>query len=963
LEAYSVGTLQDVLFRSASAGSARPALVCRRQIRTYSQIEGDVRTFARGLFSLGLARHERIAVFLDKQLETVTSILGAAAAGFVFVPINPSLRATQVTYIMGDCNVRVLITTRARLAALESVLDECRDLRFVFLVDGEGYRVRDTGSLVAPFEELIERGRNGLAHLHPTDETDMVGILYTSGSTGNPKGVVFSHRNFVVGAQSVSQYLRYELSDRIINIPPYSFDFGLNQLFSTLHVGATAVLHNYVTPEDLMSAIVAEKVTGVSAVPTVMIQLAAQQWPPEAVETVRYLSTTGGRMPELAVKALRRSLPRTDIYLMYGLTEAFRSTYLPPSEIDRRPNSIGKAIPNAEVLVVRPDGTICDPEEPGELVHKGVLVTLGYWNDPARTAERFRPAPGEPADKPDPELAVWSGDTVKRDAEGFIYYVGRTDEMIKTSGYRVSPTEVEEAVFSSGEVAVAAAVGVEDDVLGQTIVVFATPKAGRGLNADAVIAHCRKVLPGYMVPQRVITQVEMPLNPNGKVDRKRLGREYLEQIAQRAAGNATSAAAVEHGPFLASWRNEVLEILGRKPKSFRSVADVYQWAFPGSPISSKDSFVSLGGDSLSYVNVSIELNDHLGRMPDDWAERPIAELEQRHREESTTALVAPDILLRVGAMIGVVASHTNWGGFAVALSGASKLMLLISGLSFVRFNWNEDPRRTLRSVARLFGAILVPTLILLVAVFSKKGEIDWPNLLFFNNLVSRAPPTWWIGAWYIQNLLQFVAFAMLLAFIPSVRRLSFRCPFLFSAILVAAGLAAYMGSRILSPAGDPELFHPPQDYFWLFALGWLFAAATTKEEKAVALVMLIVSIIAVLAAHSIAPQPMFQDSFWVWLGLGGAYLLAGWSLPVPMYVNRIIVLLARAMLFVYLLHWPIGLAFPIPLEWQVILGTVVSVVLWIVWESFWRACRTAASAPQSTEPRKHEPGIASSEAT
>jgi acyl-coenzyme A synthetase/AMP-(fatty) acid ligase len=210
---------------------------------------------------------------------------------------------------------------------------------------------------------------------------------------------------------------------------------------------------------------------------------------------------------------------------MYGLTEAFRSTYLPPSEVDKRPDSIGKAIPNAEVLVVRPDGTVCDPGEPGELVHRGPLVSLGYWNDPARTAERFKPAPGQPEGIPLTEMAVWSGDTVMRDEEGFLYFVGRRDEMIKTSGYRVSPTEVEEVIFASGQVRVAAAIGVEHAQLGQAIVVFAAPVNGSGLQMEAITAYCRAQMPSYMVPHRIIERDDMPTNPNGKIDRKKLAEE------------------------------------------------------------------------------------------------------------------------------------------------------------------------------------------------------------------------------------------------------------------------------------------------------------------------------------------------------------------------------------------------------------------------------------------------------
>ncbi len=212
---------------------------------------------------------------------------------------------------------------------------------------------------------------------------------------------------------------------------------------------------------------------------------------------------------------------------MYGLTEAFRSTYLDPSEVDRRPDSIGKAIPDAEILVVRPDGSRCDPGEEGELVHRGALVALGYWNDPVRTAERFKPAPGSQSDWRAPELAVYSGDGVVADEEGFLYFVGRSDEMIKTSGYRVSPTEVEEVAYSSGLVRDAVALGVPDARLGHKIVLLATPVDGHELDPTGLITAMRRELPLYMVPSEVQVRVELPRGPNGKFDRNLLKQEVL----------------------------------------------------------------------------------------------------------------------------------------------------------------------------------------------------------------------------------------------------------------------------------------------------------------------------------------------------------------------------------------------------------------------------------------------------
>jgi len=231
-------------------------------------------------------------------------------------------------------------------------------------------------------------------------------------------------------------------------------------------------------------------------------------------------------MPSELLQKLRALFPKAEPYLMYGLTEAFRSTYLPPAEVDRIPDSIGKAIPNAEILVVRADGTECEPDEPGELVHRGPLVTLGYWKDPERTRERFKPAPGQPPGLPHPEIAVWSGDVVTRDADGYLYFVGRNDDMIKTSGYRVSPTEIEEVAFASGLVSEAAAIGVPDDKLGQSIVVIAKPLDAR-TRTDDLLAAYRTKLPAFMVPAQVIWQDDLPRNPNGKIDRPFLRARFL----------------------------------------------------------------------------------------------------------------------------------------------------------------------------------------------------------------------------------------------------------------------------------------------------------------------------------------------------------------------------------------------------------------------------------------------------
>jgi len=517
--------LHDLITRSASASPQAKALVHQRRSMTYAVLADNVSRIAEVYLGLDLRRSERVAVYLEKRFETVTAVFGAAAAGGVFVPINPLLKPDQVAYILKDCNVHTLVTSVERLRLLESILHECHDLHAVIVVGGRADPAG--GPDIVAWEDALSV--SGKARKHRVIDTDMAAILYTSGSTGKPKGVVLSHRNMVAGARSVAQYLENHQGDRILSALPLSFDAGFSQLTTAFHVGASVTLINYLMPRDIITAVEQERITGLTAVPPLWIQLAQLEWPETAKNSLRYIANTGGRMPKATLDALRAALPKTLPFLMYGLTESFRSTYLPPSELDRRPDSIGKAIPHAEVLVLREDGTPCAPGERGELVHRGALVSLGYWNDPEKTAERFKPAPGRPQGLVMPEIAVWSGDTVQMDEEGFLYFISRRDEMIKTSGYRVSPTEVEEVVYATGLVGEAAALGVPHPVLGQAIVVVATARDGVRLETEELLAQCRQRLPAFMVPARVtVREGSLPRNPNGKIDRKLMAHEMRD---------------------------------------------------------------------------------------------------------------------------------------------------------------------------------------------------------------------------------------------------------------------------------------------------------------------------------------------------------------------------------------------------------------------------------------------------
>jgi acyl-CoA ligase (AMP-forming) (exosortase A-associated) len=497
----------------------------------YDQLAAHIESFAGALRGLGLPRMGRVGIWLDKRFETVIASFGAPAAGGVMVPMNPLLKPEQVAYIASDCDVRLLVTTADRLKLLQPVLAQCDALAHVVLVDTPAGGVPDSLAALCPGISLHSWAAlldGPPAPGHRVIDTDVCAILYTSGSTGRPKGVVLSHRNMVAGGKSVASYLGNHAEDTLLAVLPLSFDAGFSQLTTGFHAGARVELLNYLLPRDVLRAMVRERVTGLTAVPPLYIQLSQLEWPAEIDTTLRYFANTGGRMPRETLQLLRSRVPSAKPFLMYGLTEAFRSTYLPPEEVDRRPDSIGKAIPNAEIMVLREDGSECAPDEPGELVHRGALVGLGYWNDPDKTAERYRLLPvgvgGREAGLQLPEYAVFSGDNVRRDAEGFLYFIGRRDEMMKTSGYRVSPTEVEEVLYATQMVGECAAFGIDNAALGQVIQVIVTPPDGAdGVDVPTLLAACRQRMPAYMVPHGVrVTAGPLPRNPNGKIDRKAL---------------------------------------------------------------------------------------------------------------------------------------------------------------------------------------------------------------------------------------------------------------------------------------------------------------------------------------------------------------------------------------------------------------------------------------------------------
>ena len=475
------------------------ALISRDRVLSYADLDQRVGALAAVLQAKGLKAGDRVASWLPKTVEACLMPLAAARAGLIHVPVNPALRKAQVEHILADSGASLLLTSETRASLIDPTICPIWDEQDAMAADAA----------------------NGFVGASSGDPQALAAILYTSGSTGRPKGVMLSHANLWLGAVSVATYLGIEPQDRVLGVLPLSFDYGQNQLLSSWYAGAAVAPLDYLSARDVIKAVDRHGITTLAGVPPLWVQLLDANWPEAAAASLTRLTNSGGALTPTLIKAMRQTFPKARIFPMYGLTEAFRSTYLDPDLVDTHPTSVGTAIPFAEVLIVRADGSACAPGEPGELVHAGPLVAQGYWQDEERTAQRFKPAPPHSHYG---GMAVWSGDKAVMDADGLISFIGRDDEMIKSSGNRISPTEIEEAAERSGVVRESVAIGVPDDRLGQAILLVAV---GKGNDPEPKLRDWfRSELPAFMHPRDVIWCDELPRNPNGKLDRAALRQEF-----------------------------------------------------------------------------------------------------------------------------------------------------------------------------------------------------------------------------------------------------------------------------------------------------------------------------------------------------------------------------------------------------------------------------------------------------
>lgn len=503
-------TIYRLLADNLPANADKTALVDSTRSVSYAELVMESDVVADYLTRIGVCSGDRVIVHLRKGIEEVAAMFGATKIGAVVVNVNTQWTAEQLCYVASDSGARALIVGRAVLKGLSD--RKLPDALLGVMVSGDGLPLPEGWDL---WSDQTASGESDEAR--PAD-TDLAMIIYTSGSTGMPKGVMLSHRNVCIGAQSVIDYLHLTASDRLLSVLPYSFDAGLNQLTTMLMLGGSVVHQPVTMPAELIKTVREQNVTGFAGVPPLWNQVVRMlDRAPMPMPSLRLITNTGGKIPPDILERMPKVFPGVDVYLMYGLTEAFRSTYLPPEKFRAKMGSIGQAIPNAQVFVVKHGKGLAGPGEQGELVHVGPLVSLGYWQQPELTRQKIRSCP-ELAGLIGEAPVVYSGDLVRMDADGDLWFVSRIDDMIKSSGFRISPTEVEDLVSRSGMVGDVVAYGVEDDDLGQVVHVAIT--ALDGFDRAALMAHCRSTMPHYMIPRRVhLWPYAMPRTASGKLDR------------------------------------------------------------------------------------------------------------------------------------------------------------------------------------------------------------------------------------------------------------------------------------------------------------------------------------------------------------------------------------------------------------------------------------------------------------
>jgi long-chain acyl-CoA synthetase len=502
--------VQDFLHHSAQRLPDKVALVCDGQHLTYAEIDRMANRLANALIEHGVRRGDRVAIYLNNSIEAVVSIFATLKAGGVFVVVNHTTKRDKLTYVLKNCRASALLTQARKTSLAHQVMAGAPSLKFSVLCGKRAAqaavgheRCLDFDALQATYPDRRPAQTN--------IDLDLACLIYTSGSTGDPKGVMSDHSNVAFAASSIIEYLQNVEDDIVVNVLPLSFDYGLYQLLMVFKFGGTLVLeHSFAYPAAILKRMEEERVTGLPGVPTIFAILLQMDLSPYDLSCLRYLSNTGAALPPSHIQELRHKFPGAAIYSMYGLTETKRTLYLPPDQLDRRPGSVGIAIPGTEVWIQDEEGNRLGPGQMGELVARGRHVMRGYWEDPQATAARYRPGP-LPG-----ERVCYTGDLFRMDEEGYLYFVGRKDDIIKSRGEKVAPKEVENVLYALSGLVEAAVIGVPDPIMGEAVKAFVVAN-GAELTEAEVLAHCRAHLEDFMVPKYVEFRDKLPKTSSGKI--------------------------------------------------------------------------------------------------------------------------------------------------------------------------------------------------------------------------------------------------------------------------------------------------------------------------------------------------------------------------------------------------------------------------------------------------------------
>jgi long-chain acyl-CoA synthetase len=508
--------LHEFLEGSARRYPQKIALVHREERWTYRQIDEQANQLANLLRHQGIQRGDRVAIFLDNSIESVISLFGILKADAVFIMISSLMKPAKLGYILNNSRVKGIISDARKLASASEVLPSIQSLKTVICVGPEGSLSSKFYAGFISWKEIealppVSKVKTASSNI----DLDLATIIYTSGSTGSPKGVMLTHLNMISAATSITTYLGNVPEDIILNCLPLSFDYGLYQVLMAFKFGGTVILEKSFTyPYDVIKKMVKERVTGFPGVPTIFaILLQMKDLRNFDLQSLRYITNTAAALPVSHIRQIRQAFPQATLYSMYGLTECKRVSYLPPEELDRRPDSVGRGMPNEEVWIVDEEGRRIGPGVVGELVVRGSNVMRGYWEDPETTDKVLKPGP-LPGEK-----VLYTGDLFRIDEDGFLYFVGRKDDMIKTRGERVSPKEVENVLYSLEGVAEAAVVPVPDEILGQAIKAFIVCRKGYALEERGLLSHCKKTLEEFAVPKSFEFRDSLPKNASGKIDK------------------------------------------------------------------------------------------------------------------------------------------------------------------------------------------------------------------------------------------------------------------------------------------------------------------------------------------------------------------------------------------------------------------------------------------------------------